>query len=90
MADKEKKMSFLGHLEELRWRLVRCAMAIAVGAIAIFIYTTELVEAIFINMTTPDFITFRIMCNLSVKLGMEDSLCISEIPVRYVSNTPGG
>lgn len=90
MADQEKKMSFLGHLEELRWRLVRCAIAIAIGAITIFIFTTELVESVFLNMATPNFITYRIMCDLSVKLGMEDSLCISEIPVRYISNTPGG
>lgn len=90
MAEKEKSMSFLGHLEELRWRLVRCAAAIMIGAVVVFIYTTELVEAIFINMTSPDFITFRLMCKLSVALGMEDQLCISNIPVTYQSTTPSG
>lgn len=83
-------MSFLGHLEELRWRLVRCAVAIVIGAGTVFYFTTELVQTLFINMTNPDFITFRLMCKLSVALGMEEQLCITDIPVAYQSNDPSG
>jgi sec-independent protein translocase protein TatC len=91
-TDGEQKlgMSFLGHLEELRWRLVRMAAAIILAAIFIFIYTTELVEHVFLNMTTPDFITFRAMCKLSMMLGMEQGLCVGEIPVTYQSTDPAG
>ncbi len=89
-VEQKKGMSFLGHLEELRWRLVRMAAAIILAAIFIFIYTTELVEHVFLNMTTPDFITFRAMCKLSMMLGMERGLCVGEIPVTYQSTDPAG
>lgn len=90
MAEEKKGLSFLGHLEELRWRLVRMAAAIITAAIVIFIFTTELVETLFLNMTTSDFITFRAMCKLSKMLGMEEGLCVGEIPVSYQSTNPAG
>lgn len=90
MADGEKRMSFLKHLEELRWRLVRCAVVVVIGAGVIFYFTTPLIEALFTGMTKPSFITYRMMCKLSIMLGMEDDLCISNIPVTYQSNDPSG
>lgn len=83
-------MSFLGHLEELRWRLVRIAAVIIAAALVIFYFTTELVQTLFIDMTSPDFITFRAMCKLSIMLGMEESLCVGDIPVTYQSTSPAG
>lgn len=90
MAKETKPMSFLGHLDELRRRLTRCAIAVVITAFVLFYFTTELVDALFINMTNPDFVTFRAMCKLSIMLGMEDDLCIAEIPVTYQSTTPSG
>ncbi|HYG50793.1 MAG TPA: twin-arginine translocase subunit TatC, partial [Flavobacteriales bacterium] len=90
MAEEKAGMSFLGHLEELRWRLVRCAAAIILFAVVIFVFTEPLVQYLFLNMAKPDFITFRAMCKLSIMLGMDDSLCISDIPVTYQSTTPSG
>jgi sec-independent protein translocase protein TatC len=90
VAEEKKGMSFLGHLEELRWRLVRCAAAIVLAALFIFIYTTPLVREIFLRMTKPDFISYRAMCKLSLSLGMDKSMCVTHIPVTYQSTTPSG
>ena len=38
MAKAQKEMSFLGHLEELRWHLVRSASAIFIIAIVLFVF----------------------------------------------------
>ena len=84
------QMSFLKHLDELRRRLMHCALAVVLGAIVIFAFTTPLVDTIFISMTDTDFITFRAMCKLSIMLGMEEGLCIQKIPVNYQSINPSG
>ncbi|MFQ5629897.1 MAG: twin-arginine translocase subunit TatC [bacterium] len=40
----EKEMTFLEHLEELRWRLVRSIIAIVVGSVIAFIFKTEILD----------------------------------------------
>lgn len=57
----EKKMSFLDHLEELRWRLVKCSVSILVISIIIWSYQGWIMDNIFLSMSHPDFITFRFM-----------------------------
>ncbi len=75
-------MSFLGHLEELRWRLVRSAAAIAVVAVFIFIYTREIIENLYLSMTKTDFITYRVFCKIGHQLGLQDSMCVDKINVE--------
>lgn len=60
--EKKDNMPFLAHLEELRWRLVKSVIAIAVFAIAIFYYTTWITENIFLAMAKTDFPIFRFFC----------------------------
>ena len=40
-ARREKAMGFWGHLEELRWTLVKCAVAFTVFAVAIGFFMSE-------------------------------------------------
>ena len=49
--DKRKKndseeMSFIDHLEELRWHLIRSVIAIVIAGIVFFIYVREIVNDI--------------------------------------------
>jgi sec-independent protein translocase protein TatC len=80
---EEKQMSFLDHLEELRWRLVRSAIAIVSIAVVIWIFQEWIIDNIFLSMKSPKFISFRILCD---HFGM----CIDEIPVKMQSTTMGG
>ncbi|MFZ5554882.1 MAG: twin-arginine translocase subunit TatC [Bacteroidota bacterium] len=86
----QKEMGFFDHLGELRWRMVKCFIAMLIFAIIIFIYETELVEAIFIGMSKPDFITYDFLCRLSQAMGMEESLCASEIKLQLIETKMGG
>jgi sec-independent protein translocase protein TatC len=81
--EEEKHMSFLEHLEELRWRLVRSAIAILVIAIVLWIYQQWIMETLFLSMKDPKFISFRIMCDLF-------GVCTEEIPVKMQSMTVSG
>ncbi|MES2800409.1 MAG: twin-arginine translocase subunit TatC [Bacteroidota bacterium] len=78
-----KNMSFLDHLEELRWRLVRCAIAILAIATVLFLYQEWIMEKLFLSMKDPNFISFKVMCRTF-------GICIEEIPVKMQSMTVSG
>jgi sec-independent protein translocase protein TatC len=59
------QMSFLQHLEELRWRLVKSAIAVIIGAVGIWFYQREIIESVFLSMAQDDFVTFRFLCETS-------------------------
>ena len=54
-----EEMSFLEHLEELRWHLVRASAAIVIGAIFCFIKAEYIVDQILRAPTKPEFFTNR-------------------------------
>ena len=82
MSDS-KNMSFLQHLEELRWILVRSAIAVLFFALIIWYFQEEIMVNVFLSMKEKDFITFRLFCDY---LGV----CIEEIPVKMQSMTVSG
>jgi Sec-independent protein secretion pathway component TatC len=58
---EETNMSFLQHLEELRWRLVRSAIAVIIFGTVIWIYQEKIMNEIFLKMVNKDFITFFLL-----------------------------
>ena len=80
---ENKNMSFIEHLEELRWRLVRCAIAIVIFSVIIWIYQEWIIDNVFLSMKDPSFITYRLLCQYF-------GVCISEIPVKMQSTTMAG
>ena len=81
--EEENKMSFLDHLEELRWRLVRCAIAVLIFSIAIWYYQEWIMDNVFLSMSKSDFVTFRWMCDY---LG----ICSEDISLKMQSTTLSG
>jgi len=82
-SNKPEQMSFLEHLEELRWRLVRCAIAVLVIGIGIWIFQEWIMENIFMSMKDNDFISFRLLCRWF-------GTCVEDIPVQLQSMTVSG
>ncbi len=82
---EQKEMSFLGHLEELRWRLVRSSIAIVAFAVVVFIFIEELFEHVILAPQSADFITYRFFCKLSHWVGMGDKLCAGDVEVDLQS-----
>jgi len=60
----EGEMSFFGHLEALRWHLLRSAAAILVITIFAFIYYDNIFDGIIMAPTRVDFWTYRMMCKM--------------------------
>ena len=75
-----KEMSFLDHLEELRWLLVRSSVAVLIFATFAFFVSDYIFDVIIFGPKSPDFITYRVFCDLSHQLGFADSICVTEMP----------
>ena len=73
-------MTFLEHLEELRWTLVRSALAIAVGMVAAFVMKDFIFDRIVLAPKEESFITYRAFCSLGRSIGMDDGLCMNGLP----------
>lgn len=87
MAKKEmKEMSFMEHLEELRWLLVRSTIAVLIGAAATFFISDFIFDTIIFGPTNPNFITYRLFCELSNYVGFQESICVTELPF-VIQNT---
>ena len=57
----EKEMTFLEHLEELRWHLVRSAIAVVIIGIVVFVLKDSVIALLY-GPRNQDFITFRLAC----------------------------
>lgn len=82
MSNNEN-MSFLQHLEELRWRLVKSAVAVVLVASVIWYFQEVIMVNLFLSMKEKDFITFRLFCKYF-------GVCVADIPVKMQSMTVSG
>ncbi len=62
---EEKEMSFLDHLEELRWHIVRSLVAVVIAAIGIFSFKTFVFREIIFAPKHETFATYRFFCFIS-------------------------
>jgi len=86
----EKEMSFLDHLEELRWHLIRSTLAIVVFASAAFLAKDFIFDVLIFGPKHADFPTYKLLCDLANLIGFKDSFCFEELPFRIQSRTMGG
>ena len=85
----EKEMSFLDHLEELRWHLIRATLAVVILGIVAFVMKGFIFDTIIFGPKNSDFPTYRFFCSISQSLGFE-SFCFEEFPFRIQSRTMSG
>ncbi len=66
--NNHQEMSFLDHLEELRWHIVRAVAAILISAIVVFIFKDFFWDEVILAPTKKDFVIYRVFCGFSEKL----------------------
>lgn len=62
------EMTFLEHLEALRWHIIRSLAAIVVVAIGVFLAKTFVFDTVILGPTKESFFTYQFICNLSETL----------------------
>jgi sec-independent protein translocase protein TatC len=83
------EMNFLDHIEELRWHIVRSAIAIVIGACVVFFRVEWLFDQIVMGPARKDFITYRALCALGRTLHV-DSFCMDEIHMKFQNTAVTG
>ncbi len=79
------EMSFLGHLEALRWHLFRAVIAVMTMAIVLFFFKEFLFDGVLLAPKSPDFLTYKVLCSIGNKLNLGDDFCITVIPFTLIS-----
>ncbi len=87
---KTKEMSFLDHLEDLRWHLIRATLAVVIIACFAFIAKDFIFDVLIFGPKNPDFPTYRLLCRIATNIGLEDSFCFTEEQFRIQSRTMAG
>jgi sec-independent protein translocase protein TatC len=80
----EKEMSFLEHLEELRWHIIRSILAIIILMIVAFVFKNIIFDRVILAPKSPDFITARLLCRLGEYFETA-SLCINTQPLNLIN-----
>jgi sec-independent protein translocase protein TatC len=80
----DQEMSFLEHLEELRWHIIRSIVAIVVMFVVAFLLKNLIFDKIILAPRSPHFFTNRILCHLGDILHMK-ALCINSKPFNLIN-----
>lgn len=89
-SDPNSDMSFVDHLESLRWHLVRSAFVIVSLSLVAFIYKDILFDQIIFGPKRTDFWTYRMLCEFATKYNLGADLCIQKINFVIMNNTMAG
>mgnify|MGYP000889802966 CR=1 FL=1 len=81
-SNKQADMSFLDHLEELRWHIIRSFVAIIIFAILAFLFKGFVFDVVLLGPSQPDFLTNRLFCRLA-EIIATPALCINQETLRF-------
>jgi sec-independent protein translocase protein TatC len=85
----EHEMTFLEHLEELRWHIIRSVVSIFVFAVAAFFFKDIIFDSIILAPKDPEFFTNRLLCTLGDIVNIK-ALCINNTPFEIINITMAG
>lgn len=79
--DGEKEMTFLEHLEELRWHLIRSLAAVVIFMVFAWFIKEWVYGTIVMGPSKVDFWTYKKMCEIGRLLHI-DSLCLDKLDFK--------
>jgi sec-independent protein translocase protein TatC len=85
-----KEMSFVDHLEALRWHVVRSAAVWIVAIITIFINIDWVFDNVIAAPARSTFVTYGALCNFSHWAHLGEALCMPAVNMELQGNTVSG
>ncbi|MEQ8909114.1 MAG: twin-arginine translocase subunit TatC [Vicingaceae bacterium] len=83
-------MSFLDHLEVMRWHLIRMVIAIMIFTVLAFLFKDFVFDTVVLAPAFDNFITYQLFCKFSHFLSLGDKLCFQELPFNLINLTMAG
>lgn len=77
LPPEDKEMSFIDHLEELRWHVMKSLVAIVACGIVLFIFKDWYFHNVLFGPNYDDFPSYAFFCRLSEWLGTGQALCMT-------------
>jgi len=71
-----REMSFLEHLEELRWHIIRSCIALIVFGIAAFLAKGFIFDTILMAPKNPEFFTNRVLASIGIYINQANSFSL--------------
>ena len=84
------EMSFLDHLEDLRWHLIRCTLAILIAGTGAFIFSKFIFDTIIFGPKNMSFPTYKYLCNIATFFNFDSTFCAESFPFTIQNRTMGG
>ncbi len=89
-SNKKAEMSFVDHLEALRWHIVRSGLVWLAVAIVFFVKIDWIFDHVIFAPAQSDFITYSGLCRLGHFFHLGDALCMPPINIQLQGNTISG
>ena len=86
----QAEMSFIEHLEALRWHIMRSVLVWAAVAITIFVFIDWIYDYIILAPSSETFVTYGALCRFGHWLGVGDSLCMPPVKIRFLVTEVNG
>ena len=87
---RHDNMSFLEHLEELRWHVIRSLIAIISAGFICFLMKDFIFDTIIFGPKKMDFPTYKFLCQAASFIGVETTFCGDEFPFVIQNRTMAG
>ncbi len=84
------EMSFLDHLEELRWHLIRSTLAVVIIGSVAFLMKDFIFDTVIFGPKKMDFPTYRLFCDIATSLGFDSAFCADKLPFTIQSRLMSG
>ncbi|BBE18708.1 twin-arginine translocation protein TatC [Aquipluma nitroreducens] len=83
-SEPKAEMSFLDHLEALRWHFLKSISAIIIGGVVAFIYSDFVWNSIILAPNSPDFWTSRMLIKLGDFIGVKSN-GLNQHPIELIN-----
>ena len=90
MSSGHDNMSFLEHLEELRWHIIRSLIAIISAGFICFLMKEFIFDTIILGPKKMSFPTYNFLCQAATFIGVETTFCADEFPFTVQNRTMAG
>lgn len=87
---KADDMSFLEHLEALRWHILRSLVVIVLFGIVAFVFKEIVFQKIMLAHLNPQFLSYQALCWISDKMNLGNMLCINSFPFELINTEMAG